>query len=84
MIYTGQMGPQGRPGVQGAQGKAAPSGSWTQADVQTKKVRVFQNNDPTSSNFVDVEYVSGVTFNNNATKQTIRYQAPAQNTDGGG
>jgi hypothetical protein len=74
LTITGQNGVNGQ---NGANGSSAPGGSFEQTQVQTQTVRVFQNNDPTSPNFVDVQFVSQVKFQNNATKSTIVFNAPA-------
>lgn len=76
MIYTGQMGPQGRQGAQGAAGKAAPAGSWTQTDIQTSKVKIYQNNDPSTGNFVEVERIDSLTMGNKITQQTWKFNRP--------
>lgn len=70
MIISGQ---QGAPGAQGAQGKAAPAGSWTQQSISSSKVKIYQNNDPTTGNFVEVDRVDKLVFGNDATKQTWTY-----------
>lgn len=75
MIYTGQRGQQG------AQGKAAPSGSWAQSDIKTSKVKIYQNNDPSTGVFVEVERVDSLTMKNNATQQTWKFNRP-QDTSG--
>lgn len=41
--------------------KAQP-GDFTQTDIQTEKVKIYQNNDKTSDNWVEVEQVNGLTF----------------------
>jgi hypothetical protein len=74
MIFTGQMGAQGQ---QGAPGQNAPSGSWTQQSIQTEKVKIFQNNDPTTGNFVEVERINQLVFGNNASKQTWTFNRPS-------
>jgi len=73
MIYTGQRGPQG---AQGRSGKDAPSGSWTQSDIQTEKVKIYQNNDPSTGNFVEIERVNKLTMKNNSTNQTWVFNRP--------
>lgn len=50
---------------------SAPSGgSWSEAARQTTKVRVYQNNDKTSQNFVDVEQINQLSMKNSKTKDT--------------
>lgn len=70
---TGQQGP---PGAPGANAKSTPPGSFVQAKIVTKTVRIFQNNDPTSQNWVDVERVNSLVMNNNSTKATWTYTRP--------
>lgn len=42
-------------------------GTWTETNRVTSKVRVFQNNDPTSPNWVDVEQINQLTMGNKKT-----------------
>lgn len=70
------VGQQGAQGPQGASGKAAPAGSWTQQAVVTGVVRIYQNNDPTSQNWIDVERVNKLVMGNNTTKQTWVFNRP--------
>lgn len=73
LIITGQQGQQGQ---QGAAGKNAPSGSWKQAAPVTEVVRIFQNNDPSSGNWVDVQRINRQEFDNAASKQTLVFVRP--------
>jgi|SRR5579859_1911985 len=69
-------GLNGRPGPAGKSGKDAPAGSWTQSDIQTENVKIYQNNDPNTGNFVEVQRINSLTFNNKTTKQTIVFNRP--------
>lgn len=80
MITTGQNGTNGQNGQNGGNGGAGgvaspPGGSFQQTSVTNQTVRVFQNNDPTSDNWVDVQYVSQLVMGNNATRSTWTYDA---------
>lgn len=46
------------------------SGSWSEGSRQMTTVRVYQNNDKTSQNFVDVEQINKLTMKNSKTKDT--------------
>ena len=82
MVYTGQMGQAGRQGQQGAAGKDAPAGSWTQTNIQTSKVKIYQNNDPSTGNYVEVERVDGLTMGNKITNQTWQFNRPKDTGNG--
>ncbi|HXO47873.1 MAG TPA: hypothetical protein VN897_11405 [Mycobacterium sp.] len=69
-------GLNGQPGANGQAGKAAPAGSWTQQSIQTENVKIFQNNDPSTGVFVEVQRVTKLVMGNSATKQTWTYTAP--------
>lgn len=72
-IYTGQQGQRG------ADGKQSPSGSWSQANVVTETVRIYNPDD--KSQYVDVERINSLTWNNAATKQTITFKRPASGSN---
>jgi len=72
MIITGQNGTNGTNGSS----KNSPGGSFQQTSVTTVQQRVYQNNDPTSQNYVDVAYVKQLVMGNNSTKSTWTYNAP--------
>lgn len=57
------------------------SSSYQEVNRQTKKVRVFQNNDKTSSNWVDVEQINGLTFKNPTTKETLSWTRGGSSSD---
>ena len=76
LFLVGQLGAQGPQGTPGAAGKPAPAGSWTQQEVVTQVVRIFQDNDPSSPNYVDVERVNKLVMGNNTTKQTWVFNRP--------
>lgn len=67
---TGQQGPPGQ------NAKSPPPGSFVQSKIVTKTVRIFQNNDPTSENWIDVERVNSLVLNNNSTKAIWTYTRP--------
>jgi hypothetical protein len=75
---TGQNGTNGQNGQNSSSGggSAQPGGSFTQISVTQATQRVYQNNDKTSQNWVDVQYVSQLIMGNNATKSTWTYDAP--------
>lgn len=75
MIITGQNGTNGTNGTNGSS-KNSPGGSFQQTSVTTVQQRVYQNNDPTSQNYVDVAYVKQLVMGNNSTKSTWTYNAP--------
>lgn len=39
-------------------------GSFTQQSVETQKVKIYQNNDPTSDNWIEIEQINGLTMVN--------------------
>lgn len=80
IIITGQQAGNGQRGSTSSPQKQ-PGGSFEQVSVTTKTKRVFQNNDPNSPNWVDVEYVAQLKMANNSTKSTWTYNAPP-NPDG--
>lgn len=69
-------GLNGAPGPAGSSGKSQPAGSWKQSDIQTENVKIYQNNDPSTGVFVEVQRINSLTFSNNTTKQTIKFQRP--------
>lgn len=77
-IITGQQGNNGSSGSI----SSPAGGSFTQTSVQYKSVRVYQNNDVNSPNFVDVQYVSKLVMGNNSTKSTWTYNAEDPNSSG--
>lgn len=71
-----------QPGTQGPQRTPDNSnnnnpGSFTQQDVQRNKVKVYQNNDPSTGNFVEVDQVTKLVMGNKA-GATWTYNAPPQ------
>jgi hypothetical protein len=65
----------GQQGSGGSISSKAPSGSWSQKSIQTETVKVYQNNDPSTGNFVEVQRVTQLVMGNNATQQTWTYNA---------
>lgn len=78
MILSGQRGPAG---AQGTAGKSPPTGSWAQGEIVTETVKIFQNNDPSTGNFVEVQRINKLTFNNKQTQQTIVFNRPPSSGD---
>lgn len=76
MLFTGQAGPRGQQGRQGSAGKPAPSGSWRQKSIDVETVKIFQNNDPTTGNFVTVQRVNRLVMGNDQTNQTWTFNRP--------
>ncbi len=68
-ILVGQQGQRGLPG----QNAGGALGQFTETHRVTETVRVFQNNDKTSDNWVDVEQTNQLVMSNKATKQTWTY-----------
>src|ERR1700761_4003716 len=53
--------------------KPQQSAQWTQKSIQTSKVKVFQNNDPTSSNWVEIEQINQLVMSQASTGQTWQW-----------
>lgn len=74
LIITGQQGSQGRPGAPGQNGQNANAkGTWSEITRTTSKVKVYQNNDPSTGNYVEVEQINSLTMGNQDTGQTWRW-----------
>jgi hypothetical protein len=71
IILAGQQGPAGAQGNAGRAGDTA--GSWTQTSIVKGTVRIWQNNDPSTGNYVDVEQVNKLVMGNKSTKATWTY-----------
>ena len=77
MIITGQNGTNGPgQGIDTRPGGGGPGGSFVQIRQTLATERVYQNNDKTSQNWVDVQYVTMLEMGNNATKSTWTYKSP--------
>jgi hypothetical protein len=74
IVLTGQHGAQGPPG-QNAQTPPASAASFTQKTISYTTTKIFQNNDPSTGNFVEVQTVQNLVMQN---KQgaTWTYTAP--------
>lgn len=74
IVLTGQQGAQGPPG-QNAQTPPASAASFTQSKIAYTTQKIFQNNDPSTGNFVEVQTVASLIMSN---KQgaTWTYTAP--------
>lgn len=75
IILSGQLaaGPQGPRGAQGAAGTSGAKGTWNEQSRTTETVKVFQNNDPSTGNFVEVEQVNSLNMVNKDTGQTWKW-----------
>lgn len=77
IVLTGQQGARGPAGLNGAnaQPPQASQTSFTQKNVSYTTTKIFQNNDPTTGNFVEVQTVANLVMSN---KQgaTWTYNAP--------
>lgn len=71
MFITGQQGPAGQ---NGSNAKSKPA-RWVEDKPSrvTNTVRVFQNNDTTSKNFVDIETIDGVTMKDGVTGESWKW-----------
>lgn len=69
---SGSPGKQGKNGKDGKDGKPAKTGSWTEDRSQRveEKIKIYQDNDNTSPNWVEIKRINRVVFTNNA-GQTI-------------
>lgn len=79
----GQTGRPGASGAPGAKGQAAPAGSWTQSNIVTEKVKIYQNNDPSTGVYVEVERINSLTMSNKTTNQTWVFNRPPDPQQGG-
>jgi hypothetical protein len=73
MILTGQLaqGPQGPRGAAGQAGKdSSAKGTWVEQSRVEHKVKIYQNNDPSTGNFVEVNQINKLNMVNKDTKQT--------------
>jgi hypothetical protein len=68
MILVGDQGAQGRPGANGKDANA--KGQWSETKRVTQTVKVYQNNDPSTGNFVEVQQINQLVMGNKATGQT--------------
>ena len=65
-ILAGQQSTQGRPNAPGNTGKE----TWSEASRVTEVVRIYQANDKTSPNWIDVERINTLIMVNKDTGQT--------------
>src|SRR4051812_41436011 len=71
MILSGQQGTQGRPGAPGKDGKANNTkGTWIEHSRVMEQKKIFQNNDPSSANWVIVDRLNQLVMRNKDTGQT--------------
>lgn len=82
LVLLGQNGAQGPPGVQGPAGKPLGPQDFTQTKLTSTKTKIFQNNDPSTGNFVEVSTVQSLTMANKAGATWV-YNAPPPSADGG-
>ena len=71
LIITGQQGSQGRQGVPGPQGQPGTTakGTWSEKSRQEDTVKVYQNNDPNTGNYVEVKQINKLVMGNKDTGQ---------------
>lgn len=69
LYITGQQGPRGPQGAPGNNAKAQKA-RWVEASRNTVKVRVFQNNDKSSPNWVDIEQINGLKMTDGITGES--------------
>lgn len=75
LILTGQLaqGPQGARGAAGQAGRpgsnSSTKGTWTEQSRVEETVKIYQNNDPSTGNFVEVKQINTLTMNNKDTNQ---------------
>jgi hypothetical protein len=69
MFISGQQGPRGPQGAPGNNAKSKPA-RWTENSRTTTTVRIYQNNDKSSPNFVDVEQINGLTMQDGITGES--------------
>ena len=69
---TGRQGSQGPAGQAGAQGKPGTSakGTWSEQNRQEETVKIYQNNDPSTGNYVEVKQINKLVMENKDTGQT--------------
>lgn len=63
----GAMGEPGRPGQPGKPAEKSKPARWAETARQKTTVRIYQNNDKTSQNWVDVERITGLTMTDSVT-----------------
>ena len=72
LIITGQMGTRGPQGAAGRQGQPGTSakGTWSEQSRQEETIKIYQNNDKSTGNFVDVKQINKLVMGNKDTGQT--------------
>jgi hypothetical protein len=76
MILTGQLaqGPRGARGAAGQNGSnSSAKGTWTEQSRVEDTVKIYQNNDPSTGNFVEVKQINSLTMANKDTGQTWKW-----------
>jgi hypothetical protein len=71
----------GQQGAQGAAGQSAKPSDFVQKNIKTTTKKIYQNNDPSTGNFVEVQVVQSLTMANK-TGSTWTYNAPPANNNG--
>lgn len=74
IVLTGQSGAQGPPGLNGST-PSASAASFTQKNVSYTTTKIYQNNDPSTGNFVEVQTVANLVMSNKS-GATWTYNAP--------
>lgn len=71
----------GQQGAQGAAGTNAKPGDFVQKSIKTSTKKIFQNNDPSTGNFVEVQQVQQLVLASK-TGGTWTFNAPPANNNG--
>lgn len=72
IFVSGQQGPAGPAGAPGNSAKSKPA-RWTESNRTETTVRVFQNNDENSSNWVDVKQINSLTMQDGITGESWQW-----------
>lgn len=72
LFLSGQQGPRGLQGAPGQDAHARPA-RWTEQGRTTSKTKVYQNNDPSTGNFVEVEQINSLTMQDGITGESWRW-----------
>jgi hypothetical protein len=68
IVLAGQQGRPGVPGPQGQPGKSS-KGTWSETSRAEETVKIYQNNDPSTGNFVEVKQINKLVMSNKDTGQ---------------
>jgi hypothetical protein len=67
----GSSGEQGKPGKDGKPGKTPKAGRFIETQRVTKTVKIYQDNDHTSDNWVEIERINKVVWTDQVTGELI-------------